>query len=158
MILFNPSKGYKKLSDFVAWAKGQSRQGQLLVGRRRKFVPPQWRAVSSRRRLRCGALAVQGRTGGDDRSHRRTRGLLFLAVVNALPLMKDGQLQALAVSNSSRASGVADVPTVAEAGYPNSEYNFWAGVFVPARTPAAIKESSTPRSRRRSRRRMSATS
>src|SRR4029077_19863720 len=64
----------------------------------------------------------------------------FSPLVNALPLMKDGQLQALAVSNSSRASALPDIPTIAEAGYPNSEYNFWAGVFVPAKTPAPIKE------------------
>ena len=64
----------------------------------------------------------------------------FSPLVNALPLMKDGQLQALAVSNSSRASALPDIPTIAEAGYPNSEYNFWAGVFVPAKTPASIKE------------------
>ena len=43
-------------------------------------------------------------------------------------------------SNSTRASALPDIPTVAEAGYPNSEYNFWAGVFVPAKTPAPIKE------------------
>ena len=64
----------------------------------------------------------------------------FSPLVNAMPLMQDGQLQALAVSNSKRASALPDVPTVAEAGYPNSEYNFWAGVFVPAKTPAPIKE------------------
>ena len=64
----------------------------------------------------------------------------FSPLVNALPLMKDGKLQALAVSNSTRASALPDIPTVAEAGYPNSEYNFWAGVFLPVKTPAAIKE------------------
>jgi tripartite-type tricarboxylate transporter receptor subunit TctC len=31
------------------------------------------------------------------------------------------------------------VPTTVEAGYPNSEYNFWAGVFLPAKTPADIR-------------------
>jgi tripartite-type tricarboxylate transporter receptor subunit TctC len=54
--------------------------------------------------------------------------------------LKDGQLQALAVTNSARASALPDLPTVAEAGYPNSEYNFWAGVFLPTKTPAPIKE------------------
>jgi tripartite-type tricarboxylate transporter receptor subunit TctC len=49
-------------------------------------------------------------------------------------------LQALAVSGSQRASALPDVPTTIEAGYPNSEYNFWAGVFVPAKTPPAIRE------------------
>ena len=64
----------------------------------------------------------------------------FSPLVNALPLMKDGQLQALAVSNASRASALPDLPTVAQAGYPQSEYNFWAGVFLPVKTPAPIKE------------------
>ena len=30
------------------------------------------------------------------------------------------------------------MPTTTLAGFPNSEYNFWFGVFVPTKTPAAI--------------------
>jgi tripartite-type tricarboxylate transporter receptor subunit TctC len=63
----------------------------------------------------------------------------FAPLINALPLLKDGQLQALAVSGSARASALPDVPTTVEAGYPNSEYNFWAGVFAPAKTPAEVR-------------------
>ena len=63
----------------------------------------------------------------------------FSPLVNALPFLKEGSLQALAVSGSSRASALPDVPTTVEAGFPNSEYNFWAGVFAPARTPADIR-------------------
>src|SRR5262249_37484855 len=63
----------------------------------------------------------------------------FAPLINALPLLKDGKLQALAVSGSARASALPDVPTTVEAGYPNSEYNFWAGVFAPAKTPADIR-------------------
>ena len=59
--------------------------------------------------------------------------------MNALPFLRDGLLQALAVSGSSRASALPDVPTTVEAGFPNSEYNFWAGVFAPAKTPADIR-------------------
>jgi tripartite-type tricarboxylate transporter receptor subunit TctC len=33
-----------------------------------------------------------------------------------------------------------DVPTTVEAGFPNSEYNFWAGIFAPAKTPADIRD------------------
>jgi tripartite-type tricarboxylate transporter receptor subunit TctC len=31
------------------------------------------------------------------------------------------------------------VPTTVEAGYPNTEYNFWAGVFAPAKTSADVR-------------------
>jgi tripartite-type tricarboxylate transporter receptor subunit TctC len=43
------------------------------------------------------------------------------------------------VSGSARASTLPDVPTTVEAGYPNSEYNFWAGIFLPAKTPADVR-------------------
>jgi tripartite-type tricarboxylate transporter receptor subunit TctC len=32
------------------------------------------------------------------------------------------------------------VPTVAEAGYAEATYNFWAGLFAPSKTPAPIIE------------------
>ena len=31
-----------------------------------------------------------------------------------------------------------DVPTTIEAGYPDSDYTFWNGMLVPAKTPRAI--------------------
>jgi tripartite-type tricarboxylate transporter receptor subunit TctC len=33
-----------------------------------------------------------------------------------------------------------DLPTTVEAGYPNSDYNFWVGALVPAKTPRDIVE------------------
>ena len=56
----------------------------------------------------------------------------------ALPFLKDGRLQALAVSGSQRAAALPDVPTTVEAGFPNSEYNFWVGMFAPSKTPSSI--------------------
>ena len=44
----------------------------------------------------------------------------------------------LAVSSPTRAPTLPDVPTTLEAGYPNSAYRFWIGVFAPAKTPPAI--------------------
>jgi tripartite-type tricarboxylate transporter receptor subunit TctC len=56
----------------------------------------------------------------------------------ALPTSRTAGLQALAVSGSRRAAALPDVPTTAEAGFPDSEYNFWVGMFAPSRTPPAI--------------------
>jgi hypothetical protein len=33
------------------------------------------------------------------------------------------------------ASVLPDLPTTLEAGFPDSDYNFWVGLFAPARTP-----------------------
>jgi tripartite-type tricarboxylate transporter receptor subunit TctC len=62
----------------------------------------------------------------------------FAPMSVALPFLQDGRLQALAVSGSQRAAALPDIPTTKEAGFPGSEYNFWVGMFAPARTPATI--------------------
>jgi tripartite-type tricarboxylate transporter receptor subunit TctC len=62
----------------------------------------------------------------------------FSPVLAALPLVKSGQLLALAVSSSQRASALPDVPTTVEAGYADSNYDFWIGFFLPAKTPRDI--------------------
>ena len=53
-----------------------------------------------------------------------------------VPFIQDKRVLGLAVSTPKRAVALPDVPTTIEAGYPNSEYNFWAGVFLPVKTPA----------------------
>ena len=140
VILFNPSKGYKKLSDFVAWAKanpGKANYSSAGAGNSSHLNGELFRLAGG---FDAVHLPFKGAPEAMTEVIAGRSDFYFSPLVNALPLMKDGQLQALAVSNSSRASALPDVPTVAEAGYPNSEYNFWAGVFVPAKTPASIKE------------------
>ena len=62
--------------------------------------------------------------------------LIFLAVLEALPFVRDGRLRALAVTSPARMPVLPEVPTVAEAGYPGYAVEFWQGLFVPAGTPA----------------------
>lgn len=59
-------------------------------------------------------------------------------ISSGLPLIRDGKLSALAVSTQKRASALPDVPTSIEAGFPDSDYTFWNGLFVPAKTPPEI--------------------
>jgi len=44
----------------------------------------------------------------------------------------------LAVCTPQRSTALPNVPTTIEAGYPGSEYIFWNGLFVPAKTPKEI--------------------
>src|SRR5262249_58202923 len=46
---------------------------------------------------------------------------------------------ALAVSSQKRAALLPDVPSVLEL-FPNSDYPFWIGIFMPAKTPRDIVE------------------
>ncbi len=63
-----------------------------------------------------------------------------MGMSSALPLIKDGKLTALAVSTPTRSRALPDVPTTIEAGLPDSDYVYWMGLFVPAKTPPAIVE------------------
>jgi tripartite-type tricarboxylate transporter receptor subunit TctC len=63
----------------------------------------------------------------------------YFCPVNAvLPLLKDGKLVALAVGSTKRSLALPDLPTTLEAGVPNSDYNFWVGMFAPAKTPREV--------------------
>jgi tripartite-type tricarboxylate transporter receptor subunit TctC len=62
----------------------------------------------------------------------------FSPIVSALPLIKDGKLQALAVGANKRSSALPEVPTTTEMGIPNSSYVFWVGIFAPSKTPSLI--------------------
>lgn len=56
----------------------------------------------------------------------------------ALPLIQAGKLRALAVNADNRTRALPDVPTVAEAGFPNVLVQSWYGVAAPAKTPKPI--------------------
>jgi len=62
--------------------------------------------------------------------------VMFTTVASAAPLVKAGQLRALAVTSSERNSAFPDLPTVAEAGVPGYAAESWYGLFAPAKTPA----------------------
>jgi tripartite-type tricarboxylate transporter receptor subunit TctC len=62
----------------------------------------------------------------------------FSPVAPVLSQIKEGKVVALAVGSPKRSSVLPDVPTTAEAGVPGSEYNFWIGMLVPAKTPREI--------------------
>jgi tripartite-type tricarboxylate transporter receptor subunit TctC len=62
----------------------------------------------------------------------------FGAAAPAVPLIKDGKLRALAVTGKARSPTLPDVPTTAEAGFPEVEGATWTAIVVPARTPREI--------------------
>jgi tripartite-type tricarboxylate transporter receptor subunit TctC len=63
----------------------------------------------------------------------------YFCPVNAvLPLIEGKQLLALAMGSSKRSAALPNVATTLEAGVPNSDYNFWVGMAVPAKTPRDI--------------------
>jgi tripartite-type tricarboxylate transporter receptor subunit TctC len=64
--------------------------------------------------------------------------LAFLNVPSVLSHIEAKKLRALAVANATRAERLAEVPTMAQAGYPDVEMSTWYGISAPAGTPRAV--------------------
>jgi tripartite-type tricarboxylate transporter receptor subunit TctC len=62
--------------------------------------------------------------------------LAFLGT--ALSFIQSGKVRALAIATANRNAALPDVPTFAEAGMPQYQYDSWFGIMAPAGTPAPI--------------------
>src|SRR5690606_37204725 len=55
-----------------------------------------------------------------------------------IPHIKAGKLRALAVTGPNRLASLPDVPTAAEAGYPDLLVSSWFALYAPAGTPVEV--------------------
>jgi tripartite-type tricarboxylate transporter receptor subunit TctC len=62
----------------------------------------------------------------------------FNVVPPALPHVRSGKVKAYAYSGKNRFAGAPDIPTMAEAGLPGFESEYWVGMFAPAGVAAPL--------------------
>jgi tripartite-type tricarboxylate transporter receptor subunit TctC len=60
------------------------------------------------------------------------------SIASAGPFVESGKVQAIATTSAARLPAFANVPTVAESGYPKLTGPTWYGVLAPAKTPPDI--------------------
>ena len=137
-VLISPAGRFKSLKDLVAAAKVKPNKltyASLGPGSTGNMT-------AERLGLSAGFKALQvpfkGTAEGVADLAAGRVDFFFTPVVAALGLIRDRKVEALAIGSSSRSSLMPELPTTVEAGYPDSDYNFWIGVFVPAATPRPI--------------------
>lgn len=64
--------------------------------------------------------------------------MLFSSYISSAGYIESGKLRMLAIAGSERHPRIPDVPTMAEAGYPDVQMQQWFGLFAPAGTPRLI--------------------
>ena len=140
VMVASASRNYNNVADFVADAKAKHGAMNYASGGTGSLTHLAMEAF----RLAAGFEAVHIPFKGAPEALTEVLAgradVYFAPLPAALPFLKDGGLRALAVSGSNRAVGLPDVPTIGEAGYPEATYNFWVGLFLPAKTPPPIME------------------
>jgi len=140
VMVVNPSKGYKSLQDLVAAAK--AKPGELVAAN--AGMGSSTHMNLERFRLAAGVTFLNVPMKGPSEAMSEViagrADLYFAPVFSIIPHVKEGRLVPLAVGSPKRTALFPDLPTTVEAGYPNSDYNFWIGALVATRTPKEIVE------------------
>lgn len=136
VLLIAPSKGIKNIKDFVAKAK----EGNMTFSSAGVGSATHWAAERFRVSAGFKATHVPFRGGPEALTEVMTGRVdfVFLGISAGLPFIRDGKLLALAVSSAKRSPALPDVPTTLEAGFKDSDFNYWNGMLVPAKTPRPI--------------------
>ena len=138
VMVVSPSRGWKTVADVVAAAK--AKPGALNYGSAGNGSATHLNAEKFKLQAGIDALHIPFK-GTPEALNDVMAGRIdwyFSPLSSALPLIKDGKLQALAVSTPTRAPTLPQVPTTVEAGVPGSEYTFWVGMIVSSQTPPAL--------------------
>ena len=64
----------------------------------------------------------------------------FDGLLPSLPLIKEGKVRALGVTNARRTAVAPDIPTIAESGVPGYVADSWYALLAPAKTPKAVSD------------------
>jgi tripartite-type tricarboxylate transporter receptor subunit TctC len=138
VLVVSPARGWKSVADLIAAAK--AKPGALNYASAGTGSATHMNAEKFK--LRAGIDAQHVPFKGTPEAMTDVIGgrddWFFAPLSPALPLIKDGKLQALAVSSAQRSPALPDVPTTIEAGVPGSDYTLWVGMIVPSATPAPI--------------------
>jgi len=140
VLIVSPSKGWKTVQDLVQNAKANP--GKLNYGSAGIGSATHMNAEIFRQSAGFDAVHVPFKGTPEAMTETATGRIdfFFAPLSSALPLIKDGRLQALAVGTPQRSPVLPNVPTTLESGFAKSDYVFWVAMLAPSGTPKAVVE------------------
>jgi len=138
VLVVSPQLGIKTVKDLVAMAKGKPGQMNYATA----GVGSAAHICAEKFRMAAGIDAVHVPLKGSPESLTETMGgrtqYTWTPLSTAVGQIKEGRLLALAVSTARRSPQFPEVPTIAESGFPQAQFNFWVGMLAPAGTPRDV--------------------
>lgn len=138
VLVVHPSLPVKSVKELAALAK--ARPGQVLFagsgsGSTPHLAAELFNALAGVKMVhvpyRGSGPAIVGIMSGE-------ASVMFMPTTNAVPLVKDGRLRALAVTSRERVPAMPELPTVSESGLKGYESSQWYGLLAPAGAPAEV--------------------
>lgn len=138
IIMVHPSVPAKTLADLIALAKakpGELTYAHAGIGTNPHFAFELFKSMAGidirQVPYRGAAPAVNDLVAGSVNAGMSN-------MLNGKPQAMGGNVRALAVTGKTRVEGLPDVPTMAEAGFPDYVADQWYGMLAPAGTPVEI--------------------
>jgi tripartite-type tricarboxylate transporter receptor subunit TctC len=138
VLILSTAKGHKTLAGLVAAAK--ARPGDIVgttagIGSATHMNLERFRISAGIEVLR---LHMKGAPEALTEVLTGRSDFYFAQPFQVASNLKEGKIVAVAVGSPKRSALFPDLPTTVEAGFPNSDYNFWVGALMATRTPRDI--------------------
>lgn len=158
---FDPAKDFLPITRVVRLNMALVARGDLPVRNMQEFISLMKREGSKRNYGSAGPgntthlyMEDLKRVAGFEMLHVPYRGLgpvvpdmlagtidaMIAGAQLAVPYVKTGQMRVLAISGKERAKSLPDVPTFAEAGFPDFDASAYLGLLAPRGTPRDVVE------------------
>ena len=138
MIVVHPALPARNVKDLIALAK--AKPGEMTFATPGPGTPTHLAGELFRARTGINVLTVHYKGAGPLMVDQIGGHVMvsFTAPIVSKPHVDSGKLRAIAITTEKRWSGMPDLPSVAESGYPGFDVFAWFAFFAPANTPRDI--------------------
>ncbi len=138
ILVVHPSVAVKSVAELIALAK--AKPGQLNYASGGVGTSPHLAGELFKSMAEVSIVHVPYKGGGPALADTVAGHveIFFPGIMEALPLVKDGKLRAIAITTLKRTALMPDMATISESGLPGYDSGNWYGIVAPARTPPDI--------------------